>query len=261
MSPPQPPPLAHSILDVIGNTPLVELRRCVDPRRAGRRGRLLAKLETFNPGLEQEGPDRAGDHPRGAGRRHAPRGADGRRADQRQHRHRPGDRLPGAGTSVRRRDLAGQLGRAGPPDGRARGRGGRRRPGRRGRSPARSRATTWRGSRRRTAEVVAERGAFRVDQFGRAANVLAHERHTGPEIWEQSAGRVDVFVDLVGTGGSFTGVARALRTVQPRSCAPTWSSPRGRRSWRAGRSTDPRHKLQGAGYARRRPAPARPRRS
>ena len=47
-----PPPLAHSVLDVIGNTPLLELSRCVVPR--GLRGRLLAKLETSNPGSSKK---------------------------------------------------------------------------------------------------------------------------------------------------------------------------------------------------------------
>src|SRR5947199_2825025 len=47
-----PPPLARSILDVIGNTPMLELSRCVAPR--GLRGRLLAKLESLNPGSSKK---------------------------------------------------------------------------------------------------------------------------------------------------------------------------------------------------------------
>jgi cysteine synthase len=54
---PDPPPLAQSILDVIGSTPLVELNRSVAP--LGLRGRLLAKLESVNPGL-RSGPSRGG---------------------------------------------------------------------------------------------------------------------------------------------------------------------------------------------------------
>src|SRR3954471_19993441 len=49
-----PPPLAESILNVIGNTPLVELKRCVAPIRGESPGRLLAKLETFNPGSSKK---------------------------------------------------------------------------------------------------------------------------------------------------------------------------------------------------------------
>src|SRR4051812_30840142 len=49
---PKPPPLASSILEVIGGTPLVELSRCVGPR--GLSGRLLAKLESCNPGASKK---------------------------------------------------------------------------------------------------------------------------------------------------------------------------------------------------------------
>jgi cysteine synthase A len=61
------------------------------------------------------------------------------------------------------------------------------------------------------AQIVTDRQAFHVDQFRRAANILAHDRHTGPELWEQSDGQIDVFLDIAGTSSSFTGVARALR--------------------------------------------------
>src|SRR4029078_6095351 len=52
-TPAPPPPLAGSILDVIGNTPLVELRRCAAIGH-GPNGRLLAKLETSNPGASKK---------------------------------------------------------------------------------------------------------------------------------------------------------------------------------------------------------------
>ena len=65
------------------------------------------------------------------------------------------------------------------------------------------------------AEIVSQRGGFRADQFRCEANILAHERHTGPELWAQSEGGIDVFVDMVGTCGSFTGVTRSLRSFNP----------------------------------------------
>ncbi len=67
----------------------------------------------------------------------------------------------------------------------------------------------------RTCQVVEETGAFRADQFSLSGSVKAHERYTGPELWEQCGGEIDAFVDFVGSAGSFTGVMRALRRVHP----------------------------------------------
>lgn len=58
-------------------------------------------------------------------------------------------------------------------------------------------------------------GAFHTDQFDNPANREAHERTTGPEIWRQTGGRVDGFVCAVGTGGTLAGVAAALRRYKP----------------------------------------------
>jgi len=54
-------------------------------------------------------------------------------------------------------------------------------------------------------------GAIFANQFDNVANSDVHIRTTGPEIWEQTDGKVDGFVSAVGTGGTLAGVAAALR--------------------------------------------------
>ncbi len=67
------------------------------------------------------------------------------------------------------------------------------------------------------ARVAAEiPGGFFVNQFGNPANPLAHERSTGPEIWEQMRHDVDACVVGVGSGGTLTGLGRFFSRVRPR---------------------------------------------
>ncbi len=61
----------------------------------------------------------------------------------------------------------------------------------------------------------AEKGAIFANQFDNVANRDAHVKTTGPEIWEQTGGKVDAFVSAVGTGGTLAGVALALRERNP----------------------------------------------
>ena len=94
---------------------------------------------------------------------------------------------------------------------------------------------------------MAERQAFRTNQFEMEANVLAHERTTGPEIWEQSGGAVDVFVDYVGSGGTFVGVSRYLKRMNPR--VRRYLVEPATAAVLAGRKpTNVSHKIQGGGY-------------
>lgn len=99
-----------------------------------------------------------------------------------------------------------------------------------------------------TQRLVAERNAFRADQFHRVANRRAHLLHTGPEILAQCPADIDVFADFVGTGGTFSGIAAALKAknpatrcyvIEPATAAPLAGKP----------VTDARHRIQGGGYS------------
>ncbi len=68
-------------------------------------------------------------------------------------------------------------------------------------------------SERKAKELAAKEpnGAIWANQFDNVANRDGHYRTTGPEIWDQTDGKVDAFVCAVGTGGTLAGVAAALR--------------------------------------------------
>ncbi|MDR3638086.1 MAG: cysteine synthase family protein [Isosphaeraceae bacterium] len=242
----RPPPLAHSVLETIGNTPLVELSRVV--RARGLRGRILTKLEFMNPGSSKK--DRVALE---IVRRAKAEGAlhDGQTVVE----------LTSGNTGT---GLAIVCGALGHPFVAVMSRGNSVERVRQmaafgaevvlvdqadGSAPGQVSGADLALVEERTIALVAEREAFRAHQFEHQGNVLAHQLHTGPELWEQAGGRVDAFLDCVGTCGSFTGVMRCLRSlnpgvrgylVEPANAAVLAGHP----------ATSGRHQIQGAGYAR-----------
>ena len=67
----------------------------------------------------------------------------------------------------------------------------------------------------RAQQIADDLGGVFVNQYENPANPAAHYATTGPEIWRQRSGRVDIFVAGAGTGGTITGTARYLREKNP----------------------------------------------
>ncbi len=97
-------------------------------------------------------------------------------------------------------------------------------------------------------KIADDRNAFYVDQFNNDGSVLAHYEGTGPEIWQSLNGEFDAFVSSVGSGGTFTGCSKYIKSqnedilcavVEPEGCEIL-----------AGKEiTKSEHLLQGTGYS------------
>jgi len=90
-----------------------------------------------------------------------------------------------------------------------------------------------------------------LQQFKNAANPAIHEKTTGPEIWDDTAGAIDIFVSGVGTGGTITGVSRYIKKTKGKAITSVAVEPTASpvlTQHRAGEPIKPGpHKIQGIG--------------
>lgn len=194
----------HSFSDLIGNTPLVALSRYVQAR--GLDARILAKLEGQNPAgsvkdriarsmidrAEQQGKLQPG------GTIIEPTSGNtgiGLAAIAASRGYRCILTMPDTMSVERRQMLAAYGAELVLTEG----------------------AKGMKGAIARAEELLAETpGGFIPGQFDNQANVEAHEQTTGPEIWRDSDGELDILVAGVGTGGTITGAGSYLKARNPK---------------------------------------------
>ncbi|MEW4488643.1 cysteine synthase A [Thalassoglobus sp. JC818] len=75
-------------------------------------------------------------------------------------------------------------------------------------------ADGMKGAINKATELSEQDNFFMPQQFNNPANPAIHEKTTGPEIWDDTEGNVDIFVAGVGTGGTITGVTRFFKNVK-----------------------------------------------
>ena len=99
----------------------------------------------------------------------------------------------------------------------------------------------------RAQQLVIERNAFRADQFYLESCIHAHEYYTGEEMWNQTDGKIDAFVDFVGSGSTFSGCSKALKKHNPEIRCYV-AEPSTAAIYAGKEITDKGHKVQGGGY-------------
>jgi cysteine synthase A len=238
-------PLMKSVVDSIGHTPLVDLSRFVANR--GLSGRIFAKLDYLNPGFSKK--DRV------ARQLILDAEADGSLS--------PGQTVVELTSGNTGTGLAIVCGVRGYPFVAVMSRG---------QSTERARMMRALGAevvlvdqlpesqpgqvsggdldlvRTETERIVRERNAFRADQFELEGSVRAHYLNTGPEILDQCSGAIDAFCDLVGSGGTFAGCAKAFKKSDP-SIRCFVVEPSGAAAIAGEEVKLPNHRIQGGGYS------------
>ncbi len=235
--------LCSSILDVIGNTPLVELSRLTENVD----GRILAKLEYLNPGFSKkdrialqmiEDAEKSGALKPGQTVVELTSGNTGTGlAIVCGIKGYPFIAVMSKGNSIERARMMLALGAEVVLVEQASG-------SQKGQVSGEDLALV----EKETQRIIKEKSAFRADQFSLQSNFDAHYLHTGPEIIVQSGGKIDIFCDFAGTGGSLGGISRALKEhnpqvecylVEPENCAV----------YAGKKTTSSSHRIQGGGYS------------
>lgn len=114
-------------------------------------------------------------------------------------------------------------------------------------------ARGMKGSIEKAEEIVAsDPGRYiLLQQFKNPANPAIHEQTTGPEIWNDTDGTVDIFVSGVGTGGTITGVSRYLKKIRGKAIISVAVEPSASPVLTQQRASEPLkpapHKIQGIG--------------
>ncbi len=106
-------------------------------------------------------------------------------------------------------------------------------------------AEGMKGAINRAAELAENPDYYMPQQFSNPANPEVHVRTTGPEIWEDTQGNIDIFVSGVGTGGTITGVSRYIKQEKGKAIQSIAVEPTGSPVLSGG--SPGKHKIQGIG--------------